>query len=131
MAPVDDSSDMHMRIMSHVSVSLADAGLWVQAIVAHSEHDMVYVKDPACRSFSYDTLKLFTEIILENMPTGEPFCLTPFCLPLCMQPWKILNSLTALYLHSMKRWMKPCQYLKEGKQFMDLCMQAGTQGSST
>ncbi|KAK9904717.1 hypothetical protein WJX75_001194 [Coccomyxa subellipsoidea] len=42
----------------------------MQAIVAHSEHDMVYVKDPACRSFSYDTLKLFTEIILENMPTG-------------------------------------------------------------
>ena len=43
----------------------------MQAIVAHPEHDTVYVKDPACRSFSYDTLKLFIEIILENMPTGE------------------------------------------------------------
>lgn len=42
----------------------------VKAIVAHEEHDTVYVKDPACRSFSYDTLKLFIEIILENMPAG-------------------------------------------------------------
>ena len=117
-------------ITSHVSVSLVgNAGVWVQAIVAHSEHDMVYVKDPACRSFSYDTLKLFTEIILENMPTGEPFCLTPFCLPLCMQPWKTLECLTALYLHLMKQWTKPCQYLKEGNQFMNLCMLACKQAT--
>ena len=42
----------------------------LKAIVAHEEHDTVYVKDPACRSFSHDTLKLFVEIILENMPAG-------------------------------------------------------------
>lgn len=30
----------------------------------------MYVADPACRSFSHATLKMFIEIILENMPTG-------------------------------------------------------------
>ena len=43
----------------------------VQAIVSHSEHDTVYVKDLACRSFSYATLRLMCDIILENMPAGE------------------------------------------------------------
>ena len=41
-----------------------------QAIVSHPEHDTVYVTDPACRSFSHATLKMFIEIVLENMPTG-------------------------------------------------------------
>ncbi len=57
----------------------------VKAIVAHEEHDTVYVKDPACRSFSYDTLKLFTEIILENMPAGAALPVAHLCLLLaCM-----------------------------------------------
>ena len=43
----------------------------MQAIVSHSEHDTVYVKDLACRSFSYATLRLMCDIILENMPAGE------------------------------------------------------------
>ena len=41
-----------------------------QAIVSHPEHDTVYVKDPACRSFSHVTLQTFIQIILDNMPTG-------------------------------------------------------------
>lgn len=58
----------------------------LQAIVAHLEHDTVYVKDPACRSFSLDTLKLFIEIILENMPTGARCCQLPLFILLISNP---------------------------------------------
>ncbi|CAL8464659.1 g4194 [Coccomyxa elongata] len=58
------------RDISRPDVAIKNLDHPMQAIVAHEEHDTVYVKDPACRSFSYDTLKLFVEIILENMPAG-------------------------------------------------------------
>jgi hypothetical protein len=44
--------------------------LFEQAIVSHVEHDTVYVTDPACRSFSKNTLKNFIQIVVENMPAG-------------------------------------------------------------
>lgn len=43
----------------------------LQAIVSHAEHDTVYAKDWACRSFSYATLRTMIEVVLENMPAGE------------------------------------------------------------
>ena len=42
-----------------------------QAIVSHEEHDTVYVKDYACRSFSVATLRAMIEVVLENMPAGR------------------------------------------------------------
>lgn len=121
--------------MSHVSVSsVGNAGVWVQAIVAHSEHDMVYVKDPACRSFSYDTLKLFTEIILENMPTGGPFCMTPFCLPLCMQPRKIaelFDSSISSFNEAMDEVLSIFKGREPIHESVHASMQAGNKGSST
>ena len=38
--------------------------------MSHEEHDTVYAKDLACRSFSYATLRAMAEIILENLPAG-------------------------------------------------------------
>ena len=43
----------------------------LQAIVSHEEHDTVYVKDYACRSFSVATLRAMIEVVLENMPAGR------------------------------------------------------------
>lgn len=45
----------------------------LQAIVSHDEHDTVYAKDLACRSFSYATLRTMVEIVLENLPAGAMF----------------------------------------------------------
>ena len=42
----------------------------LQAIVSHEEHDTVYARDLACRSFSYATLRAMVEIVLENLPAG-------------------------------------------------------------
>ena len=39
--------------------------------MSHAEHDTVYAKDWACRSFSYATLRTMIEVVLENMPAGE------------------------------------------------------------
>ena len=44
----------------------------VQTIVMHKEHDTLYAVDPACRSFSFSTLKLMVGTVLENMPGGMP-----------------------------------------------------------
>ena len=38
--------------------------------MSHGEHDTVYVKDYACRSFSVATLRAMIEVVLENMPAG-------------------------------------------------------------
>ena len=38
--------------------------------MSHEEHDTVYAKDLACRSFSFSTLRTMVEIVLENLPAG-------------------------------------------------------------
>ena len=50
----------------------SDLGCPVQTIVMHTEHDTLYAVDPACRNFSFATLKLMVAIVLENMPGGAP-----------------------------------------------------------
>ena len=49
--------------------------------MSHDEHDTVYAKDLACRSFSYATLRAMIEIVLENLPAGGCLDHASRCLP--------------------------------------------------
>lgn len=42
----------------------------LQWLVAHPEHDAIYVDDPACRSFGREPLRGLCNLMLENMPAG-------------------------------------------------------------
>ncbi len=48
----------------------------LQWLVAHPEHDAIYVDDPACRSFGREPLRGLCNLMLENLPTGAqcPAC---------------------------------------------------------
>ena len=48
----------------------------LQWLVAHPEHDAIYVDDPACRSFGREALRGLCNLMLENLPTGArcPAC---------------------------------------------------------
>ena len=53
--------------------------------MSHEEHDTVYAKDLACRSFSYATLRAMVEIVLENLPAGGfQLYKTPASLQFCL-----------------------------------------------
>ena len=67
------AQDAHISLAFRTSMPLLHDLIHalLQAIVSHEEHDTVYVKDYACRSFSVATLRAMIEVVLENMPAGR------------------------------------------------------------
>ena len=97
----------HTCTLCTVLTSAKRGGVMRQAIVSHPEHDVVYVKDPACRSFSYKTLQTFIQIVVENMPAGAAPSHFPPLPPSrgytahCMPPDTVQAAQQACILQSM------------------------------